>query len=147
MTEYGPNSGVVPFTGWTPTLGTDQTTLPVASGSVAFNGMTQADGRLSSIMRRRGNRALRELYLTLLAGASGDAAAESYSRVKQRSATDALNPQMGGGLVTLETVTQIGRNTASADVTNTVAAMSRNFKPSSYVADLSGNGASHIAGW
>lgn len=138
MTAYGPNTGKVPFTGFTHTLGDGEVDFRSTSGHAQFNGMTQADGKLSRHFRTRGNRVLRELFLTLLAGSTGSAASEVYSRVEAKQMnTDA---QGGGGLVSVESVTQIGRNAAAADVTNTVAAMSRVTKPSTYATDASGNG-------
>ena len=144
MAEYGPNSGNVPFSGYTNTLSTDPALPWDTTGNVKFNGMTQADSKLSRHFRTRGNRVLRELFLTLLAGSTGSAASEVYSRIEAKVAR--TNPNCGGGLIDVESVTQIGRNAAAADVTNTVAAMSRVTKPSTYPTDASGNGGGGKAG-
>jgi hypothetical protein len=145
MAAYGPNTGKVPFTGYTNTLGNGAANVAATSGHAQFNGMTQADGKLSRHFRTRGNRVLRELFLTLLAGSTGSAASEVYSRVEaKRVLTDG---QGGGGLISVESVTQLGRNAAAADVTNTVAAMSRTTKPSTYPTDAAGNGGGGKAGF
>ncbi len=147
MAEYGPGAtgGRVAFTGYTHTLGTSQSTIGATTGHAAFNGMTQADGHLSRMLRKRGNRVLRELLITLVEGASGATAAETYKRIKAYQENSSVN--QGGGLVTMETATQINRATAAADLVDSVAAISRTVFPGTYATDLSGNGAGHMAGW
>jgi hypothetical protein len=122
MATYGPNNGFVPFTGFSPTLGGDAI-VPVTSGSVQFNGMSQNDDGLSKILFDRGNRPIRRLLLTLLGSVVGSNATETYPRVQ---ANQLMNqPLQGGGLVTIETATQINRNTTAADLSNVVNALSR----------------------
>jgi hypothetical protein len=112
----------VPFTGFSPTLGGDAI-VPVTSGSVQFNGMSQNDDGLSKILFDRGNRPIRRLLLTLLGSVVGSNATETYPRVQ---ANQLMNqPLQGGGLVTIETATQINRNTTAADLSNVVNALSR----------------------
>lgn len=147
MAEYGPNSGKVAFTGFTAVLADGTSLNPAVSGAVKFNGVTQNDGHLSRLLRSRGNRAVRAIMRQLLNGAVGGTATETHKRIKSITGIDRTNTQQGGGLVTLETATDISRVTTSTDVTNMVAAISRVTKPSSYASDLSGNGAGKIAGW
>ena len=80
MATYGPNAGFVPFTGFSPTLGPDAV-VPVTSGNVQFNGMSQSDDALSSRLRDRGNRPLRRLLLTLLGVVPGSTATENMVRI------------------------------------------------------------------
>lgn len=136
MATYGPNNGFVPFTGFSPTLGPDAI-VPVTAGSVQFNGMTQSDGALSRTLFNRGNRALRRLLLSLLGAGTGANATENQTRVQANQ--DMLQQFQGGGLVPIETVAQINRNTTAADLTNVTAALSRSPVPV-YAVDVSGNG-------
>lgn len=147
MAEYGPGAtgGRVAFTGYTNTLGTAQTELGATSGHVAFNGMTQVDGHLSRMLRRRGNRVLRELMLTLVEGASGAAALDRFTRVKAYQENASM--YQGGGLIKMEVVDSINRNSAAADIVDVAASISRTVFPATYARDLSGNGAGHTAGW
>ena len=134
MAAYGPNGGLVPFTGFSPTLGVDAIT-PATSGNAQFNGMTQNDDELSKILFDRGNRGVRRLLLTLLGAVVGGTATETYPRVL---ASQAMNQQFAlGGLVAMETVTQIGRVTTAADLANVVAAISRS-PVVSFPAEVSG---------
>lgn len=137
MAAYGPNGGVVPFTGFSPTLGVGDATTPGTTGQVQFNGMTQSDNELSQVLWTRANRAVRKLLLTVLGVAPGATATENYKRVL---ATQALvDPMQLGGLVNIESVNQVNRATTAADVTNLTAVVSRG--PSIvFVADVSGNG-------
>jgi len=133
MTAYGPNSGNIAFTGWTNTLQRDPNLPHSELGYVKFNGMTQADGKLSALIRKRSNRALQRYLRTLVGATSGGVATETYKRV----AADLIDV---GGLRTVETVTQLSDTTNAADVTNVKAAFTRTVFPSTYPADDSGNG-------
>jgi hypothetical protein len=137
MPTYGPNTGFVPFTGFSPTLGTVDAISPVTSGSAQFNGMGQEDNRLSRALFQGPNRVLRRLFLTLLGTAAGSTATENRSRVQAAQSTFA--PTDNGGLIPIETVAVINRVTTAADITNLTAAFTRSYVPSSYVADASGN--------
>lgn len=142
MATYGPNAGFVPFTGFSPTLGVDAIT-PATSGNAQFNGITQVDDSLSKLLFDRGNRAVRRLFLALIGAASGGTATENYTRVQ---ATQALNSiTTNGGLVPIETVSQINRATTAGDVTNLVAAISRS-PVTTFPADVSGNGSGNGKG-
>lgn len=135
MAAYGPNGGFVPFTGFSPTLGSDAI-VPATSGNVQFNGMTQGDDELSKVLFDRGNRPMRRLLLTLLGAATGATATENQTRVQ---AASGLTQQFSlGGLVPIETVAQINRATTAADLTNVVAAITRS-PAVAYAADVSGN--------
>lgn len=142
MAAYGPNAGFVPFTGFSPTLGGDAV-VPVTSGNVQFNGITQVDDALSKLLFDRGNRAVRRLLLTLLGAATGGTATETYKRV---TATQAFgDPNALGGLVPIETVTQINRATTALDLSNSIAAISRS-PVTTFPADVSGNGSGNGKG-
>lgn len=143
MSTYGPNAGFVPFTGFSPTLGTDAI-VPQTSGNVQFNGITQVDDKLSKLLFQRGNRAVRRLLLTLLGAATGATATENQSRVVATSGLDA--PFSLGGLVPVETVAQINRATTAGDLTNVTAAFSRT-PVVTFVADVSGNGGGGHGGY
>lgn len=136
MATYGPNGGLVPFTGFSPTLGADAIS-PVTAGNVQFDGMSQGDDTISKVLFDRGNRPLRRLLLTLLGAATGATATENQTRVQANPA--ALTQFQGGGLVPIETVAQLNRATTATDLTNVIAAISRT-PAVTYAVDVSGNG-------
>ena len=140
MALYGPftPAGYVPFTGYSPTLGPTDAVIPVTSGQVFFQGMTQDDKQISSYLRRPANRVLRRLILTLLGAASGSNAQETRTRVFARQAQ--TDPSLLGGAVTIETVNLINRVTTATDITNITALLNRVPAPSSYAVDVAGNG-------
>jgi hypothetical protein len=137
MTVYGPNNGYVPFTGFSPTLGPSDAVVPVTSGQVQFNGMTQADSEIARELFTKGRRVLRRLMLTLTGAASGQFASETTTRVQAQQAT--FSPTDYGGLVPVETISLIGRNSTNADVGNIQAVLTRSPVPV-YVADVAGIG-------
>ena len=132
---YGPNSGTVPFTGFTPTLGAGSASSYATSGSVHADLLTQHDRAVSFLMRRPGSRKQRELLLTLLGASAGSAALETRKRV---SADDEANGVVGN--MTIETIDVVNRNTTADDDTALTAMLSRKPWPSAYVEDASGNG-------
>lgn len=137
MATYGPNTpaGTIPFSGFTPTLGTPDAIAPATTGYAQFNGMTQEDSRLSHALRHGNNRVLRRLMITLLGAAAGATATENRVRVQATPSTfSALD---NGGIVPIETVALINRATTAADITNTVATISRTYAPT-YAVDASG---------
>lgn len=136
MAAYGPNAGFVPFTGFSPTLGVDAIVPSQAGGNVQFNGMSQGDDEISKVLFDRGNRGLRRLLLTLLQNNVGTNATENFTRIKAVQGMG--DPQALGGLVAVETLAQINRNTTATDLTNVVASISRS-PTVAYVADASGN--------
>jgi hypothetical protein len=140
MTAYGPTvpTGFIPFTGFTPTLGTVDAATPSTTGLVQFNGNTQRDGILSRELFQGPQRIWRRLYLTLLQNNVGTNATENRTRVQAQPATFA--PTDYGGLVPIETIALINRNTTALDLTNVVAGLSRTPVPASYPPDVGGNG-------
>lgn len=138
MATYGPNSGKVPFTGFTPTLGESDAITPAVSGSAQFNGLTQNDGKLAALLRRNANRKWMRNLLTLIGATAGSTATENRAQVKGIAA--AGDPETGGGLVDIETVALINRATTAADVTNLKAVFNRTPAPTSYPADVAGVG-------
>lgn len=139
MALYGPGTpvGFVPFTGFSPTLGATDAIAPVTAGNVQFDGMTQNDDMLSKLMFKRANGSFKRLLIALTGAAFGGTATEAYSRV---TAVAPFTSQFqGGGVMLIESVSQINRVTTATDVTNLKAAFART--PSiTFVADVSGNG-------
>jgi hypothetical protein len=136
MAVYGlSGDGKVPFTGYTNTLGTADATTGVTSGYVQFNGIGQQDDKIAKAMRHGSSgRVLRALWYALSGAAAGGAASVTKKRV---TATQGGNLD---GLIPIETQTILSRNTTAADLTAIKALMDRVVYPSSYPADLSGNG-------
>jgi hypothetical protein len=93
---------------------------------------------IKRLMNRSQYRAISELFDTLIGAASGSAASKTHAQVQ--AVTPEFGPGVGGGLRTIETVTDISRNSTAADITllkeMTVSVRTR----PAYVADLSGNG-------
>jgi hypothetical protein len=140
MSVYGVNTstgvargGQIEFTGWSPTLSIGDANAGSASGAVQFNGQTQHDYRLSYILLRRSNRALKELLSNLIGAESASINQVVNVRVQ---ATNAV----AGGLVPIENETIIYRDTTDDDIDMLVNLVIRTCKPSSYPPDLSGNG-------
>jgi hypothetical protein len=146
MANYGPNGGVIPFTGYTPTLGVSDAINDVTSGQIQFSGITQDDGRLSKILRSSANRVVRELFITLLGAATGATALETRARVQAQQGISVGNMALGG-IVPIEVQTLINRATTTLDLTNTIASITRTTGPLTYAADVSGNGGGNKAGW
>lgn len=137
MATYGPNTpaGTIPFSGFTPTLGSPDAIIPQTTGYVQFNGMGQEDNRISRSLYQGPNRVLRRLLVTLLGATAGGTATENRSRVTAAQSTFTANDN--GGLIPIETVALINRATTSADVTNVTNALTRSFTPT-YAVDASG---------
>lgn len=143
MAAYGPNSGVIPFTGFSPTLGVADAIVPALSGQAQFNGMTQNDDWFSAQMFRRANGVVKRLLIALTGAASGGNATETYSRVQAVQAINSITTQ--GGVIPIEVVTQINRNTTAGDITNMKAMFARS-PVVTFVADISGNGSGNGKG-
>lgn len=94
---------------------------------------------LTTMFGKRGyNQAkVRELIKELLGASAG---ATALVQRKRRKAEQDLGANVQGGLVTIETVDVINRATTAADVTRIQEALEQERAPSSYVADVSGNG-------
>lgn len=138
MSTYGtyPNAQI-PFTGWSPTLGSNTTGSavgPTSSGSVQFNGITQGDDRLVKELRKPSGRKLRLLIKQLLGSVPGAMATENRYRVQAKQGGQA------GGLQLIEAVPIVNRATTVNDDTQITAMLDRVTKPPAYPADVSGNG-------
>jgi hypothetical protein len=136
--------GFVSFTGWTSVLGGSGSAngTGATSGTVGANGVTQADALLSRIFRN-GEQTLvfTKLLSTLVGVAPGALANKTMPRVKG-------TPQLpAGGVIPIETVTLVNRNTTAADVTAMQALLGRVVFPPTYAADLSGNGGGGKGAW
>ena len=142
---YGPNNGNVPFTGFTATLGAgDANIISPTGGNVAFDGMSQSDRAIASELFTGNNRVVRRLINALTGAAAGGTATETRTRIVAVQANNDANAY--GGLQTPETINLINRATTAADVTNLKALVNRSPVPSSYAADVSGNGGGGRAG-
>lgn len=137
MAVYGPNSGTVPFTGFTPTLGVNPT-VGNTSGTVQNNALTQQDDKIAYAFQRPGSRATRRLLITLLGTATGSSASET--RKRRQAIVAGSDPLQLGGLAVIDTVYYVNRNTAAGDVTAITALLNRSPAPASYHRDVSGNG-------
>lgn len=120
----------IPFTGFSPTLGTNSN-APDVGGSVSFNGINQADDAIGKIMRKRGSRALKALMVALTGATTGGTAAATYPRVLEEEST--FSHTQFGGLRTIATTTVINRATVEADVTNITAIERRARPPVAYM--------------
>lgn len=142
MATYGLGAtpGQIPFTGYTNTLGSSAANAGATSGYVQNNGMFQGDDMIAKQIRNSGGaQAVKALFYALLGAATGGTATASKKQVQG---------QAGGpnGLVTIETISLVNRTTTAADLTAFQALLNRTPTPSSYPADLSGNGGGgHVA--
>lgn len=75
---YGPNDGNLPFTGFSPTLGSEAN-VPATSGNVKVDGMTQADHHLSRMLRSNGNIGQRKLLTSLIGVAATTEATAAFA--------------------------------------------------------------------
>lgn len=145
MATYGLQStvGRTPFTGYTNTLGSGDAVTPATSGYVWFNGITQGDGQLAALFRNNGGqKKLTALLLDLLGVVSGSTASYTYKQVAGQTGDNNL-----GGVRPIETITVINRASTAADITAITALINRQVYPSSYPADLSGNGGGGKGAW
>jgi len=127
-------NGQIPFTGWSPTLGTGPANAGTANGAVWFNGMTQNDYFLMTNVTRMSNRVFLAMLKAITGAAAGGTATSTYSRVA------AVQGGQQGGLITIEQRQPINRATTAADVAAMTALWNRVVNPTPYVADVSGNG-------
>ena len=140
MALYGPQTtpSQIPFTGFSPTLGAADAITPVTAGYVYFDGITQDDFRINRLFFEGQNRVARRLLRTLIGANAGSNATENRTRVQAAQST--FSPTDNGGLVPVETVALVNRNTTAADVTMFQALLDRVVQPSSYPTDVSGMG-------
>lgn len=145
MATYGSaTNGQIPFTGWSPTLGSGAANVNSTSGAVQFNGYTQDDYAFARKVNFQANRAFRQVMYMLLGAAAGGTATAPYTRIRARQAMN--DPFDMGGLQPIETVNYISRATAAADVTGLKALLDRGTGPATYPQDLSGNGSTTAVG-
>ena len=139
MATYGKPNSQIPFTGWSPTLAVGTAAVGSTSGAAQFNGLTQEDYFISTLLlNNQANRATRQLFYALLGVATGAVANAPYIRVQAQQAMN--SPFDMGGIVPIESTTYINRATTAADVSNLQAFLNRMPGPASYPPDLSGNG-------
>lgn len=93
---------------------------------------------IKRVVNREGFRTFTALFNGLVGAATGSNVTATH---KRRNAGVPQAGPHGGGAITIDTITDINRNTAAADVT-ALKEMTYNVKtrPSPYVRDLSGNG-------
>lgn len=132
----------ISWTGFSPTMGSNGGGTPSTSGSL-MNGESFAADKISRMLRRPQYRAQRRLLRTLNGVVAGSTAVENLSQVL---GVQALNQPLAiGGLVPITSTPKLGatvagRATTAADQTRLNNMIDRVVKPSTYVADLSGNG-------
>jgi hypothetical protein len=135
MATYGiGTAGHVPWTGYSNTLGVGAANADATTGYVAMNGVQQGDDRIAKMLRNGGmTMGVTQLLYALLGAAVGGAALRQKKQVKW----DQGSP---GGLVPIETINVVNRNTTANDLAAFQALLTRTVSPASYPADLSGNG-------
>jgi hypothetical protein len=92
---------------------------------------------MRGVVNREGFRAVTALFNGLIGATTGSNVTATHKRIAEDNSSLTRN----GGARTIDTVTDINRNTAAADVTalkEMVYGVSR--RPSTYARDLSGNG-------
>ena len=142
MAVYGLNpvtgvatNGLVPFTGWTSTLGAGPANVGAAAGNVSVIGISQDDYKVVYHLAKASNRAVFAVLKAITGAVAGGNVSSTYSRVQ------AQNPPANGAIVPIETKTNIStRATTAADVAAFTALWSRVVNPVPYVADASGSG-------
>lgn len=132
----------IPWTGYSPTMGTGAANVAAVAGALQ-NGESYIADKVSRMLRRPQYRGQRKLWQILTGAAPGSNATDNYGRVKAFQAIPDYAKL--GGLVQTESAPRVGsttagRNTTAADETRIEAMIARVVKPSTYVADLSGNG-------
>jgi len=146
MANYGLQTtpGRVAFTGFSPTLGSGDAVTYSTSGYAYANGISSADQTIARIFRNGPqHRVAKQLLYTLIGAAAGSAA----TKTRARRTAQAFANDGGGGLVPIETVTLVSRNTTAADATAFKALLDRVPYPSTYVADASMNGGGGKGAW
>ena len=125
--------GNIPFTGWSPSLGTGAANVAAAGGAVQFNGITQDDYKMFRHFSTQANKAFLAVLLKVIGVAPGAAVTASNVRVSHVQGAP-------GGLIPIENVSLVNRNTTANDVTAITAMLNRVVQPATYAPDLSGNG-------
>lgn len=137
MAVYGIDTtpGQVPWTGYSNTLGSGPANADATAGFVSRNGFGQFDKQLARIFQQgEAGKRMKALWIALTGAAAGGTATATTKWVKGTDADTYFSPRA------IETITQVNRVTTAADVTAFTALLNRVVYPSTYVADLSGNG-------
>lgn len=136
MAVYGlSGTNQIPWTGYSNTLGSGDANVGATSGFVQKNGLAQYDDKMAKLLQTTGSsKVIRALWRALTGAAAGGTATASQVRVQ---ATQGGNTT---GLIPIETVSLVNRATTAADRTAFLALLDRVVYPSSYPADVSGNG-------
>jgi hypothetical protein len=142
MANYGLTTtpSRIAFTGYSPTLGGGDAATPSTSGYVYANGLFDQDSDLARILRNGGaSAAVNRIVYALLGAAAGSNATKTKPQVQHVTGAP-------GGLVPIETITLVNRNTTAADLVAVKALFDRTVFPSTYAVDAGGNGGGGKAG-
>ena len=143
MAVYGPNAnGQIAFTGYTNTLGAGDANVADTTGYVQKNGIGQFDDRFAKMLAQASgsSRVLRAVWRALTGASAGATATATKVQV-------AAVQGGASGIIPIETVNMVNRVTTAADRTAILAMMDRVVYPTSYPADLSGNGGGGKGSW
>lgn len=142
MATYGlGTNGYIQFTGYTNTLGAGTANTAATTGYVAMNGIQQGDDRIVKMLRNGGGTiASTRILYTLLGQAIGANATQTKKQIKWEQGSP-------GGLIPVETINIVNRNTNANDLAAWQALISRVVQPSTYPPDLSGNGGGGKGGY
>jgi len=136
MATYGLGGtpGYLSFTGYSNTLGAGNAANGVSSGQVQVNGIQQGDDRIVKMLRNGGGTiASTRILYTLLGAAVGVTAIQTKKQIKWEAGSP-------GGLIPIETINIVNRNTNANDLLAWQKLITRVVQPSTYPPDLSGNG-------
>ena len=136
MATYGLGGtpGYLAFTGYSNTLGTGNAANGVTSGQIQVNGIQQGDDRIVKMLRNGGGTiASTRILYTLLGAAIGANATQTKKQIKWEAGSP-------GGLIPIETINIVNRNTNANDLLAWQTLITRVVQPSTYPPDLSGNG-------
>ncbi len=111
------------FTGFSPTLGEGNATVPTEVGSVTTQGVTSADYFYAQAYRRGGARALKALTQALNGALPGATAYAGRGQVQAVNSTFTVGEF--GGLRPVEVKEVINRPTTDADVSDLLAILRR----------------------
>jgi hypothetical protein len=142
MANYGLQTtpSQIPFTGYSNTLGGSSAAQGATSGYVYANGLLSADSDVAREFRNGGQvGAVNRILYALLGAAVGGNATKTKAQVQHVVGAP-------GGLIPIETITLVNRNTTAADLTAVQAIFNRTVFPATYVVDVGGNGGGGKAG-
>jgi len=124
----------IPFTGYSNTLGSGDANQPATVGYVYKNGINQSDDAMAKLLQAGGSaKVLRALWRALTGATAGGTATATKAQVQHVQGAP-------GGVVPIETINLVNRVTTAADRTAILGLLDRVVYPSTYPADLSGNG-------